>query len=110
MKKQEAKENHFRLLIRSVESAINWSHQINEAQAVRDRSFEARYNSSSEIADLGLDDYARFLDELKISLAQYVMENNNRDSMKSVETIIADPESAETVLNTILLYLKSEKS
>ena len=97
-------------LIRSVESAINWSQQINEAQAVRDRSIGARYNSSSDIADLGLDDYAKFLDELIITLSQYGIENSNKDIMNKVETLVTEPESTNTVLNTILLYLKSEKN
>jgi lipopolysaccharide export system ATP-binding protein len=104
------KKNTLDSLIRSVESAINWSQQIDEAQAERDRSIGARYNSSSDVADLGIDDYVKFIEELKISLAEYGLENNNKDIMTKVETMITEPESTNTVLNTILLYLKSEKN
>lgn len=96
-------------LIRSVESALNWSQQIDEAQAVRDRSIGARYNNSFDTDDLGIDDYVKFMEELKISLAEYGLEKNNKDLMTKVEEIMTDPESTNTVLNTILLYLKSEK-
>lgn len=98
------------LLIRSVESAINWSQQIDEASAARDRGIGARYNSSSEVDDLGLDDYTRFLEDLKFSLAEYALENNKKEIMTKVEIMLAEPESTNTILNTILLYLKSEKN
>jgi len=99
-------------LIRSVESALNWSEQIDEAKAARDRSLKgARYDSaSSEAADLNLDEYARFLEELRISLAEYGIKNNKPEISSRVEIMTNEPGSTITELNTILLYLKSEKN
>ena len=58
-------------IIASVENALAWNEKIIEANTESERSFGHQYISAdSTIADLGLDDYSKFLFELKQSLIQ----------------------------------------
>ncbi len=97
-------------LIHSVESAVNWTEQIDEAQAARDRSIGARYNNSSTVEDLGLDDYYKFLNELKVSLVEFGANTGNTEISSRAALFLTDDRGIYSDLNTILLYLKSEKN
>ena len=59
-------------IIRSVESAMDWAQKIEEADTRRQRAVGFHSgNTQTEIEDLNLDDYARFINELKQSLSDY---------------------------------------
>jgi hypothetical protein len=98
-------------IIRSVESALAWSEKTDETQKARERSIGHRYNNTMEsnVSDLGLDDYAKFLNGLKQSLIQYGKENNNAEILSRANEFLLQNSNADAQLNTILLYLKSEK-
>src|SRR5262245_31476458 len=67
-------------IIASVENALAWNDKIIEANTQSERSFGHQYISSgSTIADLGLDDYSKFLVEIKQSLVQYGKQNKNEE-------------------------------
>jgi len=70
----------------------------------------ARYVASSTVSDLGLDDYGKFLNELQQSLLKYAKENNNIEMLSKASKLLSENSSIDADLNTILLYLKSEKS
>jgi lipopolysaccharide export system ATP-binding protein len=97
-------------LIHSVESAINWSEKIDENAAVRDNFIRNIRGNASD--DLGLDDYGKFLIELQESLVTYAKQNNNEDLLSRAEQLLHAENDNHLVssLNTILLYLKSEKN
>jgi ABC-type multidrug transport system ATPase subunit len=97
-------------LIRSVQSALTWSDNIDEADAARRRGIGARYANST--SDLGLDDYGKFLVELRESLIEFSAKNNNTEVLSRANSLLSgeDDASIDDALNTILLYLKSEKN
>ncbi|HET6993831.1 MAG TPA: LPS export ABC transporter ATP-binding protein [Chitinophagaceae bacterium] len=99
-------------IIRSVENAIAWHEKIEQAQSERERSFGYQYSNSesSTVAELGLDDYTRFLTELKGSLIQYASENNNKELLERSNQFFTADRDSYADLNTILLYLKSTKN
>jgi lipopolysaccharide export system ATP-binding protein len=97
-------------IIRSVESAISWTEKIDEAQAARDRSIGARYNQFSTAEDLSLDDYYKFLMELKISLTEFGNNTNNAEISSRAKLFLNEGRGIYSDLNTILLHLKSEKN
>src|SRR5437762_419650 len=67
-------------VIRSVESALAWQEKIDEAEYARERSLAYGYDSDeSMVVDLGLDDYAKFLSELKQSLIEYGRQSKNSE-------------------------------
>jgi lipopolysaccharide export system ATP-binding protein len=95
-------------LIRSVESAINWHKKIRESEAQINRSFGRVYtgaNNEFETSDLGLDDYSKFISELKIFLLSFANENNHKELLEKVSQLSSDEH-----LDTILLLLKSMKN
>ena len=97
-------------IIRSVESAISWADKINTAQAERERSLGNEYNSNFDKEDLGLDDYAKFIGELKNSLVQYARDTNHAEILAKANAIDDANSNINTItsdLNTILLYLNS---
>jgi len=109
---EEAKgESSFSIdkLIASVQNAINWSEKIDEAQKLRDRSIGSRYNDSTIVEDLGLDDYYKFLNELKISLVAFGKNTNNHEILNRANLFLSEERNIYSDLNTILLYLNSEK-
>ena len=95
-------------LIHSVESAITWSEKIDEAESVRERSFG--FERGGIVEDLGLDDYSKFLDELKASLTQFGKDNNNSEILSRANQFLSENRSIYADLNTILLYLQSQKN
>ena len=101
-------------IIRSVESALSWTEKIEEAESARQRGFGYQYGKDESITvdDLGLDDYTKFLNEIKQSLILYATENNNKEVLSRANQLFIDELSISihTDLNTILLYLKSEKN
>ena len=96
-------------IIRSVESALVWAEQIAEADSARQRNFGFEYGDAEGAAfeDLGLNDYTRFLSELKQSLISYATENNDEEILSRANQLFNDDLSVSTDLNTILLHLKS---
>lgn len=98
-------------LIRSVESALAWFEKIEQSQKEREKSIGYRHGNSDEImeSDLGLDDYARFMHELKESLTIYSKQNNNFEVLSRANTLLDNNQSILTDLNSILLFLKAEQ-
>lgn len=101
-------------IIRSVESAIEWAHRIEESDSRRQHTIGYHAgNTQTEIEDLRLDDYAKFINELKQSLTDYAREKNNAVLMEKADHLLADESDFNTInadLNTIHLYLKSEQN
>jgi lipopolysaccharide export system ATP-binding protein len=97
-------------IIRSIESAIAWSHKIDEADDIRLKSLGARLAAPNIKSDLGLDDYEKFLAELQQSLVQYANERNNKDILSRANNLFSENSDIDADLSTILLFLKSEKN
>ena len=98
-------------IIRSVESALDWRDRIQEAEHERERSLGYGYISDDNmVVNLGLDDYAKFLTELKRSLIEYGKQNNNPEILARADKFLAEGGDVVTDLNTILLFLKGEQS
>ena len=95
-------------LVRSIESALSWSSQIEEARTTRDRSFAPEKADSN--LDLGIYDYDKFLLELKRSLITFARDNNNQEVLSRANVLLDDENATVSLLNTILLYLKSEQN
>ncbi len=109
----EARENDISLvnIIRSLESALNWKEKLDKSHHDIERVAGNEYSSeSSTEEDLGVDDYARFLNELRDSLIAYGKQSNNKEVQIRAEKLYVDENSIETDLNTILLYLKSDQN
>jgi lipopolysaccharide export system ATP-binding protein len=98
-------------IIRSVESALAWRDKIQEAEYERERSLGYGYISDDNMAvNLGLDDYAKFLTELKKSLIEYGKKSSNPEILARANKFLAEGGDVITDLNTLLLFLKSEQS
>ncbi|HWN89728.1 MAG TPA: LPS export ABC transporter ATP-binding protein [Chitinophagaceae bacterium] len=97
-------------IIRSVESAIEWSHKIDEADDARLKSLGARFAAANIRSDLGLDDYEKFLIELQQSLIQYGNEKNDKDILSRANNLFSENSDINADLSTILLFLKSQKN
>lgn len=101
-------------IIRSVESAIEWAQKIEESDSRRQHTIGYHGgNTKTEIEDLKLDDYAKFVNELKESLTEYAREQNNEVLMEKANHLLSDESDFNTInadLNTIHLYLKSEQN
>ncbi|HET9825145.1 MAG TPA: LPS export ABC transporter ATP-binding protein [Chitinophagaceae bacterium] len=96
---------------RSVESALAWQEKIEEGEYQRERTLGHGYISNDNIVtDPGLDDYAKFLVELKQSLLEYGKRHKNPELLKRANDLLAEGGDVVTDLNTILLLLKSEES
>ena len=92
-------------LIRSIESALNWSDNIDENERLRDREL-FRYKID-KVDDLQLDDFGKFLVELQGSLLIYAKENNEGEIKTRAESLFDDDYGHLTSsLNMILLRLK----
>jgi ABC-type multidrug transport system ATPase subunit len=97
-------------LIVSVENALAWNEKIIQANTQSERSFGHQYiSTAATIADLGLDDYSKFLLELKQYLIQYGKQNKNAEILERANKFLTDDGDINTDLNTILLFLKSEQ-
>ena len=97
-------------IIRSVESAIAWSHKIDEADDVRLKTLGARLAAPNIKSDLGLDDYEKFLVELQQSLLQYATEKNDKDILSRANDLFSENSNIDADLSTILLFLKSQRN
>ena len=101
-------------IIRSVESAIDWAQKIEESDERRQHAIGYRGGTTqTEIEELKLDDYAKFVNELKQSLTEYARDKSNALLMEKANLLITDESDFNTInadLNTILLYLKSEQN
>jgi len=98
-------------IIRSVESALAWREKISEAEYERERSLGYSYSTGDDIvADTRLDDYAKFLSEIRQSLIDYGRQNKNTEILSRADKLLAGTGDVTTDLNTILLFLKSEQS
>ena len=101
-------------IIRSVESAIDWGQKIEESDSRRQRTMG--YHSGdiqTEIEDLKLDDYGKFVAELKIALEDYARDNNNTQLLEKASQLTSEESDFNTItadLNTILLYLQGEQN
>lgn len=99
-------------VIQSVESAIRWSEQIEESNAAIQRGVGRAVTglqNEHEVSDLGLDDYSKFLTELKASLLTFAAETGEKDITEKCEQLMTENRSVYSDLNTILLYLKAQK-
>jgi len=97
-------------LIASVENALAWNEKIIEANVQSERSFGHQFvSNAATIADLGLDDYSKFLFEVKRSLIQYGKQSKNAEVLDRANKFLTDNGDINTDLNTILLFLKSEQ-
>lgn len=100
-------------VIQSVESAIRWSEQIEESNAAIQRGVGRAVtglHNEHEVSDLALDDYSKFLSELKTSLLTFASETGDKDITEKCEQLMTENRSVYSDLNTILLYLKAQKS
>jgi len=100
-------------VIQSVESAIRWSEQIEESNAAIQRGVGRAVtglHNEHEVSDLALDDYSKFLSELKTSLLTFAAETGDKDITEKCEQLMTENRSVYSDLNTILLYLKAQKS
>lgn len=104
-------------LIRSVESGVKWTEQIDEAQNARERSFQHRNINSGEdelsetaAEELGMNEYSRFLQELKQSLTSYAETSGSKELKERAALFLTGDREPYADLNTILLLLKSEKN
>src|SRR5687767_3350633 len=99
-------------IIRSVKSALARAEKIDEAESARQKNFGYRYalGEGTTVEDMGLDDYTKFLTELKQSLIVYATENNNKEVLSRANQLFNDEGNIYSDLNMILLYLNSEKN
>jgi lipopolysaccharide export system ATP-binding protein len=96
-------------IIRSIEDAMAWNERIADADKERYSGIGARYAHLSTDSDLALDDYSKFLISIKESLLIYGKEKNNDEVLRRAVKLFEDGSDVTADLNTILLYLKSEK-
>jgi lipopolysaccharide export system ATP-binding protein len=97
-------------LIRSLESAVKWDADIEEAQKNRVEVGDYQMRNFNKMEDLRVDDYQKFLLELKNSLTEYCKTTSNQELKKLSFDFLAHDRDYYTDLNTILLYLQSEKN
>ena len=93
-------------IIHSVESAINWAEKIKEQHSTIDVG--RRLVSMRD--ELGLDDYFKFMDELRESLVELGRRKNHKVISEKAEELNApdaDYGSITTALNTIHFHLKA---
>ena len=84
---------------------------MNEAEYERERSLGYSYSTGDDIvADTSLDDYAKFLSEIRQSLIDYGRQNKNTEILSRADKLLTETGDVTTDLNTILLFLKSEQS
>ncbi|MFM2338501.1 MAG: hypothetical protein RL115_1694 [Bacteroidota bacterium] len=100
-------------LIHAVQSGINWSdniagHKKNIEHGIG--SLATGLHNEHEVSDLGLDDYSKFINELKVSITSFAKENKYPELLAEGSSISNDPAGSYGVLNNILLFLKALKS
>lgn len=100
-------------MIRSVESAIQWSEKIDEAEKTIAGSPGAALTGAHnefEVSDLGLDDYGKFLTETKMALTSFAREQKDPELEERAGLLLSANRSVYTDLNTILLLLRAKKN
>ena len=102
-------------LIQSVKSAISWTEKIEESRKEIDKNIGHAYtytgiHNEFEVSDLGLDDYSKFINELKNSLLNYSKENNDLEIAEKASVLSASENSDYSTLSTILLFLEAKKN
>ena len=94
-------------IIRSIESAVEWAQKIEESESRRERTLGYHGgNVQTEIEDLRLDEYARFVNELKQSLIQYATDRRNEKILEKANGLMSEQSDFNTTvadLNTIHL-------
>lgn len=96
-------------ILHSIKSGIAWSEKIAEAESEREKRFGYHLGRSigSTTEELGLDDYTKFLEELKSSLIQYGEQNKNAEIISRAKQLFDADRNIYADLNTLLLYLNS---
>jgi lipopolysaccharide export system ATP-binding protein len=100
-------------LIRSVQSGINWSEKISENKKNIQHgigSLVTGMHNEHEVSDLALDDYSKYISELKASLLSFAKENQHTELLDTSVGLSTDPDSSYSDLNNILLFLKAMKN
>jgi lipopolysaccharide export system ATP-binding protein len=97
-------------LIRSVESAIKWTEQIDENEKNRTDNIPLQYKNFNKDEDLGLPEYLKFLKELKSSLVEFGKTTTKKEISSLANLFLTEERGIYTDLNTLLLHLKSEKN
>jgi lipopolysaccharide export system ATP-binding protein len=95
-------------IIRTIESAVKWNDDIMEAE--KNRVEIGKYKNFNKNEDLGTDDYQKFLLEVKGSLLEYAKASSNQEIKERAQSFLEADRDYFSDLNTILLYLKSEKN
>ena len=94
-------------LLRSVESAIDWQKQIQEKAVDLQKGVGSLYTNQETMSnDLALDDYSRFLQELKASLIKYAEQEKNPALLEKSVSFLNDDASVHSTLGSIHLLLK----
>lgn len=100
-------------IIRSVKSAIDWAEKIEESQSRRQRAVGIHGGTiQAEIEDLKLDDYVKFIGELKVSLTEFARDTDNSALLEKADMLLSDQADFNSInadLNTIHLYLQGEQ-
>jgi lipopolysaccharide export system ATP-binding protein len=91
-------------LIRSIENAIEWKQQMEEASNERARAFRHAGSENNNAADRRLDEYYQFMDELKESILAYASSSTNADIQRKAKEMV---ETGDIDLQSLLFYLKS---
>jgi lipopolysaccharide export system ATP-binding protein len=100
-------------LIHSVQSGINWSENIAGHKKNIEHGIGALVtgaHNEHEVSDLGLDDYSKFIKELKVSLTSFAKDNKHQELLAEASSLSTDPVASYGSLNNILLFLKALKS
>lgn len=100
-------------LLQSVQSGINWCENISSHKKDIEHGIGALatgMHNEYETSDLGLDDFAKYTNELKVSLLNFSSEQNHKELQQAAMELSHQPESAYGTLNNIQLYLKALQS
>lgn len=97
-------------LIRSTESAIKWFEQIRETEKDREGFGDYKLQNFNIENDLGLNDYQQFLTELKVSLTDFAPTAHSTELKTRIHQFLEKDRDFYSDLNSILLYLRSEKN
>jgi lipopolysaccharide export system ATP-binding protein len=111
------KKTDLQSIVYAVESSIDWIERINQQKTEIERSYKgADWVGDSREAtavELGLDDYARNVQELHDALTSYAIQSHKKEILDKANDLVAPDADLNTIksdLNTILFYLKNESS
>ncbi len=98
-------------LIRSIESALAWSEKTDAGTMEIEKGIGFQQASEqSMIENLNIDDFARFMEELRASLIEYGNQHDKKEILYHANLLNTADGSIITDLNAILLYLKSDEN